>query len=165
MSDRNREIELADEEQTMALGEAIGRTLRGGDCIALDGELAAGKTSFVRGLARALGIDPQEVSSPTFVYVHTYIGNGLRLNHADLWRLKSVDELHSLGWDELTSDPNAVLAIEWASRIPQAIPTSHIHVQLEIVHAANSADPNAEATSTRRATIHDCRQDRCATGF
>lgn len=158
MSDRKREIELANEEQTMALGEAIGRTLRGGDCIALDGELAAGKTSFVRGVARALGIDPLEVSSPTFVYVHTYIGSGLRLNHADLWRLKSVDELHSLGWDELTSAPDSVLAIEWASRIPQAIPTSHLHVQLAIVTDANPAQPNAVAASTRRATIDDRRQ-------
>lgn len=106
------------EQETFARGERLALTLRPGTFVLLHGDLGAGKTAFVRGLASGLGIDPGEVSSPTFVLVQHYHGP-MPLIHVDLYRLESADAVDDLGLEELAI--GGVLAIEWAERLPRAI--------------------------------------------
>jgi tRNA threonylcarbamoyladenosine biosynthesis protein TsaE len=106
------------QEDTERLAGAMATTLRAGDVLLLSGPLGAGKTAFVRGLARGLGIDPDEVSSPTFTLVHEYRGGRLRLFHADLYRLGTAGA-EDLGLDEL-GVRDGVLAIEWPDRLGHA---------------------------------------------
>jgi tRNA threonylcarbamoyladenosine biosynthesis protein TsaE len=102
------------EEQTAAAGERLGGTLKPGDVVLLFGELGAGKTAFVRGLARGLGASADDVSSPTFTIVQQYSGASATLYHVDLYRL-TPDEVDDLGLDDLVSG-EGVVAIEWAER-------------------------------------------------
>jgi tRNA threonylcarbamoyladenosine biosynthesis protein TsaE len=101
------------EEETSAAGERLAACISPGDVVLLYGDLGAGKTAFVRGLARGLGASPDDVSSPTFTLVQEYHGR-VTLHHVDLYRLKPI-EVDDLGLDELTSGP-VVVAIEWAER-------------------------------------------------
>lgn len=93
----------------------MGAACRGGEVVLLTGELGAGKTAFVRGLARGLGVDPGEVASPTFVLLTSYPGR-LTLHHADLYRLAGDGDELELGLEELPG-PRGVLAVEWAERL------------------------------------------------
>ena len=110
-----------DEQITASIGAAVGRACRAGDVVALVGDLGAGKTCFVRGLAAGLNLDPEEVSSPTFVLVQEYSAAGARLDlvHMDAYRLEGVDDIASIGWhwggDEMRRD--VVTAIEWSDRL------------------------------------------------
>jgi tRNA threonylcarbamoyladenosine biosynthesis protein TsaE len=116
------------ESDTIAAGREVGRQLRGGEVLLLFGELGAGKTAFVRGLAEGLGVDPADVSSPTFTIVQEYRGR-LRLQHADLYRLTPA-EVDDLGLDDLL-DGNTVMAVEWAERWasppPGGVPVRFTH--------------------------------------
>lgn len=103
------------EAQTEALGAALAEELRGGEAVLLHGELGAGKTAFVRGLARGLGIDPADIASPTFVLLTEHSGR-LKLHHADLYRLSGQGDDRELGLEELPG-PRGVLAVEWAERL------------------------------------------------
>lgn len=118
------------EEQTLALARELAAQLKAGDVVLLSGNLGAGKTAFVRGLAAGLGIDPEDVSSPTFTIVHEYRGGRLMLYHADLYRLDraATDEL---GLEEL-GVADGVLAIEWPDRLTHALPGA-ISVDIRIV--------------------------------
>lgn len=107
-------FETRGEDDTVALGERFGHTLQGGELILLDGELGAGKTAFVRGLAHAAGVPPAEVSSPTFTLIQEYQGRRLTVYHVDLYRLVER-EVPDLGLDDLMSE-TAVVAIEWPDR-------------------------------------------------
>jgi tRNA threonylcarbamoyladenosine biosynthesis protein TsaE len=102
------------EDQTAALGQALGRTLRAGDVVLLYGDLGAGKTAFVRGLARGIGANPDEVTSPTFTIVQEYAGPSATLYHVDLYRLEGP-EIDDLGLEDLVSG-EGIVAIEWAER-------------------------------------------------
>ena len=104
----------ANEEETSAAGEALGRDLKPGDVVLLFGDLGAGKTAFVRGMARGIGADPDDVSSPTFTIVQEYTGRSATLYHVDLYRLESA-EIDDLGLDDLVSS-DGIVAIEWAER-------------------------------------------------
>jgi len=115
-------------EETEALAADLAAQLRGGEVLLLSGELGAGKTAFVRGLARGLGAPPEEVASPTFVLLTSYEGR-LVLHHADLYRLAS-GEASELGLEELPG-ANGVLAIEWADRLPEAPWLRVLRVRLE----------------------------------
>jgi tRNA threonylcarbamoyladenosine biosynthesis protein TsaE len=115
------------EEQTAAAGERLAAALRAGDVVLLYGELGAGKTAFVRGLARGLGAPEAEVSSPTFTIVQEYMGR-LTLYHVDLYRLEPK-EVDDLGLEELVSS-DGVVAIEWAERW-HGRPDDAIEVRLE----------------------------------
>jgi len=115
------------EEETSAAGERLAPALQAGDVVLLYGELGAGKTAFVRGLARGLGAPPAEVSSPTFTLIQEYAGGRLVLHHVDLYRL-DPPEVADLGLDELI-DSGGVVAIEWAERWTAA-PGDAIHVRL-----------------------------------
>jgi tRNA threonylcarbamoyladenosine biosynthesis protein TsaE len=112
------DITTHSEEETAAAGQQLAASLQPGAVVLLSGELGAGKTAFVRGLAGGLGIDPTEVSSPTFTLIQEYVGGRLVLYHVDLYRLKPV-EVDDLGLDELTSE-GGVTAIEWPDRLPRA---------------------------------------------
>ena len=112
----------------MAVGREIAAHLRAGDVVLLVGELGAGKTAFVRGLAEGLGIDPDEVTSPTFTLIQEYSGGRVPLFHVDLYRLKSI-EVDDLGLDDLTLE-GGVTAIEWPDRLPRPLEQA-LRVQIE----------------------------------
>jgi len=112
------------EAETVAAGREFARGLAPGAIVLLAGDLGAGKTAFVRGMAEGLGIPPEEVSSPTFTLIQEYRGGRLPLYHVDLYRLKTI-EVDDLGLDELTL-AGGVTAIEWPDRLPRALPGSAI---------------------------------------
>src|SRR5688572_31644183 len=118
-------------EETERLGEELGRELRGGEVVLLQGELGAGKTAFVRGLARGVGADPEEVASPTFVLLTAYRGR-LTLHHADLYRLSRPGDDRELGLEELPG-PRGVLAVEWAERLSD-VPWPRV-LRVRLAHA------------------------------
>jgi tRNA threonylcarbamoyladenosine biosynthesis protein TsaE len=107
------------EAETAAAGRDLARRLEAGSVVLLAGDLGAGKTVFVKGLAEGLGIDPDEVSSPTFTLVQEYRGGRLPLYHVDLYRLRSI-EVDDLGLDEMAWS-GGVVAIEWPDRLPHAM--------------------------------------------
>jgi tRNA threonylcarbamoyladenosine biosynthesis protein TsaE len=107
------------EAETAAVGRDLARTLAAGAVVLLSGDLGAGKTAFVRGLADGLGVDPADVSSPTFTLIHEYRSGRLPLFHADLYRLNDAREIDELGLDEIGED--GVLAIEWAEKLPRPV--------------------------------------------
>jgi tRNA threonylcarbamoyladenosine biosynthesis protein TsaE len=118
------------QDETERFAAALAAARRPGDVLLLSGPLGAGKTAFVRGLARGLGIDPDEVSSPTFTLVHEYRGGRLRLFHVDLYRLGTAGA-EDLGLDELGVD-DGVLAIEWPDRLGHAF-RGALDVEIAIV--------------------------------
>jgi tRNA threonylcarbamoyladenosine biosynthesis protein TsaE len=109
-----RTLETSTEAETEAAGEALGRSLSAGNVVLLFGDLGAGKTAFVRGMARGIGANPDEVSSPTFTIVQEYPGRSATLYHVDLYRLEPA-EIDDLGLDDLVSG-DGIVAIEWAER-------------------------------------------------
>ena len=128
------ELTTSGEEETLALAEGLAARFRGGEVVLLSGELGAGKTVFVRGLARGLGADPGEVSSPTFVLLTSYPGR-LTLHHADLYRLAGDGDEAELGLEELPGSAG-VLAIEWAERLQESLWRHPVRVHL--AHAGES---------------------------
>ena len=134
------------EGETARVGRDLGRTLGPGAVILLSGDLGAGKTAFVRGVAEGLGIDPGEVSSPTFTLVQEYRGGRLPLFHVDLYRLRSL-EVGDLGLDEIAL-AGGVTAIEWPDRLPRRFDAA---VDVRIDHTAED--------DTRRIVISDSPQD------
>ena len=104
--------------ETFELGRRTGARLAGGEILLLSGPLGAGKTVFVKGLASALGLDPDEVSSPSFTLVNRHDEGRLVLYHLDLYRLdEGAAAAHAVDLDELLSDERAVIVIEWAERM------------------------------------------------
>ncbi len=112
-------IETTSEEETAAVGRDFARTIEPGAVVLLLGDLGAGKTAFVRGMAEGLGGDPADVSSPTFTLIQEYRGGRLPLHHVDLYRL-APKEVDDLGLEELTLG-RGVTAIEWPDRLPRAL--------------------------------------------
>jgi tRNA threonylcarbamoyladenosine biosynthesis protein TsaE len=116
------------ESETAAVGRDLARTIDQGAIVLLSGDLGAGKTAFVRGLAEGLGIDPAEVSSPTFTLIQEYSGGRLTIHHVDLYRLAPI-EVDDLGLDDLLME-GGVTAIEWPDRLPRPFEDA-IHVRIE----------------------------------
>jgi len=125
-----RERITRSEAETMAVARELATGLRAGDVLLLSGNLGAGKTAFVRGLAQGLGGDPEEVSSPTFTLIHEYRGGRLTLYHVDLYRLERA-ATDDLGLDEL-GVRDGVLAIEWPNRLTHTLPGA-VDIALEIL--------------------------------
>jgi len=115
-------------EETRAAGERLGRTLAPGDVVALTGDLGAGKTCFVQGLARGLGARAWP-TSPTFVLVNEYRAD-LPIHHVDAYRVAGPDEMIDVGLLELI-DGDGVTLIEWADRVAALLPDRTIHVAIE----------------------------------
>jgi len=107
----------SNEGETFDLGVRIGEKLSGGEIVLLDGPLGAGKTVFVKGVARALGLDDEDITSPSFTLVNVHKGR-LLLYHIDLYRLdEGATAAHAVDLDELLTDEDAVVIIEWGERL------------------------------------------------
>jgi tRNA threonylcarbamoyladenosine biosynthesis protein TsaE len=112
--------------ETRALAAEIGATLRRGDVVVLNGELGAGKTTFVKGLAEGLGV-VDAVTSPTFTIVQHYEGR-VPVTHVDVYRLDRLQELHDLGFEEMLDD--GVTIIEWGDAVAPLLPQKRLEVRL-----------------------------------
>ena len=117
------------EEETRYFSYQLGLLLQHPCCIALDGDLGAGKTCFVQGLASGLGVK-DEVLSPTFSIIHEHAGR-LDLLHADLYRIEE-DDLCNLGLEETFELFQGVVVVEWARKFPQLLPQDHINIRIEV---------------------------------
>jgi tRNA threonylcarbamoyladenosine biosynthesis protein TsaE len=115
--------------ETEAIAAEVARQFRGGECVALYGELGAGKTQFVRGLARALGASPKRVSSPTFVLLNVYAGKKLKIFHLDAYRVSGEDDFEGIGFSEMLEE-GGVVVVEWAERIEKILPGKKVEVRI-----------------------------------
>lgn len=123
------------EAETTAAGEALGRQLKPGEVVLLYGDLGAGKTAFVRGLATGIGANAEDVSSPTFTIVQEYAGsNATTLYHVDLYRLDAA-EIDDLGLEDLVAG-DGIVAIEWAERW-RARPGGEGVIEVELADAGD----------------------------
>jgi tRNA threonylcarbamoyl adenosine modification protein YjeE len=120
-------IALADDAATRAAGAALAALVRGGDSIALIGDLGAGKTTLASGFVEAIGAGT--AASPTFSLVNEYPGGRLIVWHVDLYRLERVAELAELGLDEILGDPRGICLVEWADRFA-VMPVDHLRIEL-----------------------------------
>lgn len=137
-------------EATHAVARALSSVLdEGGFVIALRGPLGAGKTAFVKGLAEGLGLDPGIVSSPTFVIAHEYPSpaRGMRLVHLDLYRLEGPADLEAAGFLDVL-DAGSIVAIEWADRMPQALPSDRLEIALSGPCVAGEAEREISVAAT-----------------
>jgi tRNA threonylcarbamoyladenosine biosynthesis protein TsaE len=130
------------EAETAAVARELAARLQPGDVLLLSGNLGAGKTAFVRGLAEGLGIDPADVSSPTFTLVHEYRGGRLMLYHVDLYRLNKA-ATDDLGLEEM-GVADGVLAIEWPDRLAHDLPGA-TPIGIDIIDDATRRISVAEA--------------------
>lgn len=121
-------LETNNEIETSDAGAALAKKLAPGDVIALYGDLGAGKTAFVRGLAQGLGLSAR-VSSPTFTIVNEYLGD-IPLFHFDMYRLGDADELFEIGWEDYL-ERGGICAVEWSENVPGAFPADHIIVNIK----------------------------------
>ena len=115
-------------EQTKKVAEGIAEKLNGGEVIAMKGDLGAGKTCFVSGLAAALGFSG-EVTSPTFAIINEYLGGRLNVYHFDMYRVTSWEDLYSTGYFEYL-EAGGVVAVEWSENIEAALPEEYITVEI-----------------------------------
>ena len=151
-------LTLRSPSHTEEFGSTVGRHLQMGDVIALVGELGAGKTTFVRGVALGTGLEPHVVSSPTFTFIQEYAGP-LTLAHVDLYRLEQSRELADTGLAEYLNEDFVVL-IEWADRLPASwMPNDYLSVHFS--HAGKTARRvNVQAFGPRsRHLLHTVMSD------
>ena len=126
-----RRLLLEGEKRTRLLGSRLGALVEPGDVIALVGELGAGKTVFVKGLAEGMGFDPDDVTSPSFTMIAEYPGT-VPLFHMDLYRLETIRDAEEIGLEEYF-DAGGVCAVEWADRLPGLIPDGAIRVEFAVM--------------------------------
>lgn len=115
-------------DETRALGRTLAQALQGGAVVAFTGDLGAGKTAFISGMARGLGIE-ERVTSPTFTIVNEYEGGRLPLFHFDMYRLGSADELFHIGWEDYLAR-GGVCAVEWSENVAEAIEDDAVRVDI-----------------------------------
>ena len=121
-------FETHSREETEALGARLANALAQGRVVAFTGDLGAGKTAFVSGMARALGVE-ERVTSPTFTIVNEYEGGRLPLFHFDMYRLGSADELFHIGWEDYLAR-GGVCAVEWSENVAGAIEPDAVRVSI-----------------------------------
>ena len=125
-----RAIQTRSEEETIALGEEIGRSLPRPAVVLLIGDLGAGKTTIAKGIVKGLGAAaPEDVASPTFTLIHEY-GEKPKVYHIDLYRIEHESEAIALGLDDLFNG-DAVLLVEWGERFPALWPPDRVEIRLE----------------------------------
>jgi tRNA threonylcarbamoyladenosine biosynthesis protein TsaE len=117
-------------EKTNSLGKKLGSFMLAGDLIALSGELGAGKTTFVKALARGLGIPEDGVSSPSYTLLNEYNGR-IPMYHFDLYRLEGADDVDDLGFDEYM-EGDGLAVVEWADVAPQILPSEYLEIKIMI---------------------------------
>ena len=139
-----RRVGLADRAATLRVGERLAAIVRGGDAIALLGELGAGKTTLVTGLVGALG--GGAAASPTFSLVNEYPGGRLVVWHVDLYRIERAAELAELGLDDVIGDPRGICVVEWADRFAVLPPD---HLRIELAHLPDGRGLAASGTGPR----------------
>jgi tRNA threonylcarbamoyladenosine biosynthesis protein TsaE len=122
------DLRTATADDTRAVGEALATCFLPRDAVALTGELGAGKTTLVQGIARGLGVTDQVVS-PTFTLVREYRGTTLEIAHVDVYRLERVQDVMDLGLDEL-GDGEALLLVEWGDAVEALLPVDHLTIEL-----------------------------------
>jgi tRNA threonylcarbamoyl adenosine modification protein YjeE len=139
-----------------AVARAVAAALPAHAFVALSGDLGAGKTTFVKAVAAAIGIDPHSVVSPTFGLIHEHAGrrgsSPVALVHADLYRLAGASELHETGWDDAIAPRSGKLVwafVEWPERLSAAVPAERLDVAIEIV-----SDTGRTFTCTARGPSH-----------
>lgn len=137
MSDPTFRFDSRSEADTERLGVALADSLPSGAVVALIGTLGAGKTRLVQAIAKASGVDPATVVSPTFVLVHEYSGRR-PLCHFDAYRLKDDDEFLALGPEEYFDGPGVTL-VEWADRVERCLPTEHVEIRVDVMGANERA--------------------------
>jgi len=115
--------------ETESIAAHFARSLAGGECIALSGDLGAGKTHFVRGLVRGLGGVERSVSSPTFVLLNVYDTGRLKVFHLDAYRVRGADDFDAIGFSELL-EQGGVVAVEWPQRVAELLPNQCVRVTL-----------------------------------
>lgn len=120
-------------EETFALGEKLGESLRGGEIVLLYGGLGAGKTLFTKGILYALRFDVDEVTSPSFTLVNLYKTEKFNIYHIDLWRLdKNTDVIRAVGLDEILEDETAIVIVEWSEKLKnKSFPNKTIRVEIK----------------------------------
>lgn len=129
----NKKIKSFLPEETFALAEKIGETLKGGEIILLSGGLGAGKTLFTKGILYALDFDIDEVTSPSFTLVNLYKSEKFNVYHIDFWRLnEKSDVAFAVGLDEILEDETAVVIMEWSEKLQNlTFPNKTINVKIE----------------------------------
>lgn len=139
------EIYLQDSAATEALGKLLGRHAADGDVFCLTGDLGAGKTLLSRGVAEALGVSSEDVTSPTFAIMNVYQGTELEVRHFDLYRLNRPEELEDIGFDEYAGG-NGVTLIEWAELFSEQLPEEYLQITLRLDGAGRRAvlEPKGE---------------------
>lgn len=139
---------LASEEETIALGERLGRRLEPGAVVLLRGELGAGKTTLARGLARGAGYKGR-VSSPTFALAHVYRGKRLTVHHLDLYRLGRGGHLE-VGVEELLADPRAAVVVEWPAAAAGQWPRDRLEISLSHARPGRTAALKAAGPASKK---------------
>jgi tRNA threonylcarbamoyladenosine biosynthesis protein TsaE len=117
-------------EATIALAQNFAKTLKGGDFLAFYGDLGAGKTTFIQGLAKGLGIE-KRIISPTFIIMRHYALKLKDFYHVDLYRTQSKHDLLGIGLDQIIQDENNIVALEWAQKLGEMLPKKRIDVHME----------------------------------
>jgi tRNA threonylcarbamoyladenosine biosynthesis protein TsaE len=130
---KEKRFKTRSEAGTLAMGERVAEMLLPAPkLIVLRGDLGAGKTTLVKGIAAALGAaEASEVTSPTFTLVHEYVGGKVRLYHLDLYRLETERELLTLGLDEMADVPDALVLVEWGEKFPSVVGRADGEIAIE----------------------------------
>ena len=137
MENRNENFITESPAETQALGEKLGKTLKQGDVIALVGDLGTGKTCLTQGIARGIGIAPDEVvNSPSYILINEYNGT-IPIYHIDLYRLENSEEIAELGLSEYI-EGDGICIIEWAERMADALPDTCIKIHIMLAGAGTS---------------------------
>ena len=127
-----REITTHSPEETIAFGRTLAELLTPPKLVLLRGDLGAGKTTLVKGIAAAFGAaEEEDVTSPTFTLIHEYRGPRVKLYHIDLYRIDTQRELETLGLDDLRSERDSILLIEWGEKFPRFVRERDVEISLE----------------------------------
>ena len=146
MDTLNQIFKTENPEETQTLGEKLGKTLKQGDIIALVGDLGTGKTCLTQGIARGVGIAPDEVvNSPSYILINEYNG-AIPIYHIDLYRLEDGNEIAELGLSEYM-EGDGICIIEWAERMAESLPDTCIKIYITL------ADTNASHSDEARESI------------